>query len=172
MRIHMKRAQAAMEFLMTYGWAILVVLAAVGALAFFGILSPDKFLPERCTGFAGMDCLEKASIDASANTIAFASKNNLGIDINITGLSDGDTSETSDCDTISSATVSVEGATANDIEPSGYVRVDNGQNFVVTVTCGGGGFSTGRVTADFSLEYSSLETGLSHKGSYSIRGKA
>jgi len=39
-----KRAQAAMEFLMTYGWAILVVLVAIGALAYVGVLSPEKFL--------------------------------------------------------------------------------------------------------------------------------
>lgn len=43
-----KRAQAALEFLMTYGWAILVVLAAIGALAYFGVLSPSNFVPERC----------------------------------------------------------------------------------------------------------------------------
>ena len=35
-----KKSQAAMEFLMTYGWAILVVLVAIGALAYFGVLSP------------------------------------------------------------------------------------------------------------------------------------
>lgn len=35
----------AMEFLMTYGWAILVVLVAVGSLAYFGVLSPDHFVP-------------------------------------------------------------------------------------------------------------------------------
>jgi hypothetical protein len=44
----MKKGQAAMEFLMTYGWAILVVLVAIGALTYFGVLSPDKFLPEKC----------------------------------------------------------------------------------------------------------------------------
>ena len=33
-----KKAQAAMEFLMTYGWAILVVLVTIGALAYFGVL--------------------------------------------------------------------------------------------------------------------------------------
>jgi len=42
------KAQAAMEFLMTYGWAILVVLIAIGALAYFGVLSPEQFLPEKC----------------------------------------------------------------------------------------------------------------------------
>ncbi|MBI2658506.1 hypothetical protein HYX05_00170 [Candidatus Woesearchaeota archaeon] len=50
------KAQAAMEFLMTYGWAILVVLAAIGALAYFGVLSPAKFLPEKCLLEPGFLC--------------------------------------------------------------------------------------------------------------------
>ena len=33
--INFRKSQAAMEFLMTYGWAILVVLVAIGALAYF-----------------------------------------------------------------------------------------------------------------------------------------
>ena len=57
-----RKGQAATEFIMTYGWAILVVLAAIGALAYFGVLSPDKFLPERCNFPAGIDCIDKAVI--------------------------------------------------------------------------------------------------------------
>lgn len=49
----MRKGQAAMEFLMTYGWAILVVLVAIGALAYFGVLSPAQFLPEKCTLSSG-----------------------------------------------------------------------------------------------------------------------
>lgn len=63
-----KKAQAAMEFLMTYGWAILVVLIAIGALAYFGVLSPDRFLPEKCaisTG-SGLFC-DDFSIDDETN---------------------------------------------------------------------------------------------------------
>ena len=56
MRKHDTRAQAAMEFLMTYGWAVLVVMAAIAALAYFGVLSPDRFLPEKCTLPAGVTC--------------------------------------------------------------------------------------------------------------------
>lgn len=41
-----KKSQQALEFFMTYGWAILVVLIAIGALAYFGVLSPDRFLPK------------------------------------------------------------------------------------------------------------------------------
>jgi hypothetical protein len=52
----MKRAQAAMEFLMTYGWAILVVLVVIGALAYFGVLNPQILLPERCELQQGFYC--------------------------------------------------------------------------------------------------------------------
>ena len=53
-----QKSQAALEFLMTYGWAILVVLVAVGALAYFGVLSPDKFLPAKCTLTSGIACID------------------------------------------------------------------------------------------------------------------
>jgi len=43
-----KKAQGALEFLMTYGWAFLVILIMIGALAYFGILNPTRFLPDRC----------------------------------------------------------------------------------------------------------------------------
>lgn len=33
------KTEAFLEFIMTYGWAILVVLAAIGALAYFGVFS-------------------------------------------------------------------------------------------------------------------------------------
>ena len=51
------KSQAAMEFLMTYGWAILVVLAAIAARAYFGVLSPEKFLPEKCILQPGIACV-------------------------------------------------------------------------------------------------------------------
>ncbi len=63
----MKKGQAAMEFLMTYGWAILVVLVAIGALAYFGVLSPEKYLTEKCTisTGSGLFC-DDFSIDSSS----------------------------------------------------------------------------------------------------------
>jgi hypothetical protein len=36
-----------MEFLMSYGWALLVVLLVIAALAYFGMLNPDRFLPDK-----------------------------------------------------------------------------------------------------------------------------
>jgi len=40
------KGQAAMEFLMTYGWAILIILVAIGALYFMGVFSPQ--VSEKC----------------------------------------------------------------------------------------------------------------------------
>ena len=62
-----KKGQAAMEFLMTYGWALLVVLIAIAALAFFGLLNPSRFLPEKCEIAPGLTCMDfTASTDALA----------------------------------------------------------------------------------------------------------
>ena len=55
---HLKKGQAAMEFLMTYGWAILVVLIVIGALAYFGVLSPSTLLPEKCTFPVSLSCTD------------------------------------------------------------------------------------------------------------------
>lgn len=71
-----KKAQAALEFLMTYGWAILVVLAAIGALAYFGVLSPSNFLPDQCIATSGVGCLGKPVINS--NSVVFTLTNGLG----------------------------------------------------------------------------------------------
>ncbi len=42
------KGQAALEFLMTYGWAILAIVVLIGALAFFGVLSPQNTVPSAC----------------------------------------------------------------------------------------------------------------------------
>ena len=74
-----KKGQAAMEFLMTYGWAILVVLAAIGALAYFGVLSPDRFMPSKCMVSGGFSCIEY-KLDGATDTARIYLQNNLGVD--------------------------------------------------------------------------------------------
>lgn len=76
------KSQAALEFLMTYGWAILVVLVAIGALSYFGVLSPDKFLPSRCTLPAGIACVDHIAQDfgLGSGEVTVTLKNSLGYD--------------------------------------------------------------------------------------------
>jgi uncharacterized protein (UPF0333 family) len=81
-----KKGQAAMEFLMTYGWAILVVLVVIGALAYFGVLNPQQFLPKKCQFAAGFVCVDHIiTQDADEGNILVLS-NTIGDDIRITTL--------------------------------------------------------------------------------------
>ena len=73
-----KKGQAAMEFLMTYGWAILVVLIAISALAYFGVLNPSKFLPETCVLVPGLSCVDHK---ATNTTILLVLSNGMGQDL-------------------------------------------------------------------------------------------
>ena len=89
-----KRAQAAMEFLMTYGWAILVVLAAIAALAYFGVLSPDRFLPEKCTLPSGVACLD---FTATSATVILVIQNSAGFDMNTVSVTVNSTTNNFGC---------------------------------------------------------------------------
>ncbi len=84
-----KKGQAAMEFLMTYGWAILVVVAAIAVLAASGILNLSGFLPEKCQFPVEMSCVGgKAAIlqensATSSSTITIPLRNSIGYKANI-----------------------------------------------------------------------------------------
>lgn len=41
-----KRGQVAMEFMMTYGWAVLAAVATLGALAYFGVFDTSQLVEE------------------------------------------------------------------------------------------------------------------------------
>jgi len=43
-----KKSQGAMDFLMTYGWAILSAVIVIGVLASFGVFSPDTSIEKDC----------------------------------------------------------------------------------------------------------------------------
>jgi len=56
-----RRAQAAMEYLMTYGWALLVIVLVLGALIYLGVLNPSARLQDNCNLPIGFKC-EVASL--------------------------------------------------------------------------------------------------------------
>jgi hypothetical protein len=78
-----KRGQASLEFLMTYGWTIMVVLIAIGALSYFGVLSPDKFVPRRCALEPGLGCMDFKVNEDSVTVVLRSGK---GEDITITDI--------------------------------------------------------------------------------------
>ena len=81
-----KKSQAALEFLTTYGWAFLVILVMIAALAYFGILNPSKLLPDRCNFGTEMECMDYQLTSGAAGSINLRLKNNVGETITTTAI--------------------------------------------------------------------------------------
>jgi len=79
----LKKAQAAIEFLTTYGWVILVVLISLLALAYFGVFDAADAIPEQCFISPALSCFE---FEVSKSEVMFGVLNNLGGDVDITAV--------------------------------------------------------------------------------------
>ena len=159
-----KKAQAAMEFLMTYGWAILVVLAAIGALAYFGVLSPGNLLPQKCEFSAGLDCTEPPAASEAGTYIEFPLTNSNGYKIHLDDAAYP--AEVTDTDGFSGCT---SGATT--YNTLGSTDVPNGDNFIVRLN--GCDVTEGeRYSATVTITYRSNSTGMQHPVVGQITGKA
>ena len=132
-----KRAQAAMEFIMTYGWAILVVLAAIAALAYFGVLSPTKFLPEKCTMPSGIPCIDSTT---TTSGITLVLQNSAGFDMSGVSVS-----------------LTGTGCTGTAAGPS---SLNNGDKGTYTVSCV---LTSGtQYKGSINVSYTNLNSGVAH----------
>ena len=88
----MKKGQAALEYLVTYGWAFLAILVVLGALAYFGLLTPARYLPARCEFGVQLECVDYVLEDSvsysglTLDRIRLQFRNNFGDDIEITDI--------------------------------------------------------------------------------------
>lgn len=88
--LRIKKSQAALEFLTTYGWAFLVILIMVGTLAYFGILSPSRILPNRCNFGSEFQCVDYQITESGAtSTVTIRLKNSLGQAVSIGSIGVG-----------------------------------------------------------------------------------
>jgi hypothetical protein len=132
----MKKGQAAMEFLMTYGWAILVVLAAIGALAYFGVLSPEKQFPEVCMLPPGIACLGH-------------SYNNGNIEVSIQNSGGYDFKDVA---------VGIQSTQCNSMDAS-YPTLVNMENHIYRISCPG---LSGKFQGKIYFSYTNKDSGLQH----------
>ncbi len=146
-----KRGQAALEFLMTYAWAILVVIIIIGALAYFGVLSPDTLVPDKCTFSTGLACKDFSyTYTASNANITLLLTNGLGKTINVNMLNF--TSE------------QIQGGndpTACGMSYSPAIQIENGNTGILNVT-GSNCIPTdkgGKIRVKGKLTYSFTNTG-------------
>ncbi len=137
-----KRGQAALEFLMAYGWIIATVLVAIGTLAYFGVLSPDNFSPRKCAIEAGIGCMD---FKVQEDSVTLVLRNGKGEDITLSKVAVGNCSGTN------------------------LGSLLNGEQKSFTIT-GCTNTANKKYIGDVNITYKG-ETGLDHKGRGSIVGK-
>ncbi len=150
-----------MEFLMTYGWAILVVLAAIGALAATGVLDMGNLAPDKTTFPTPMLNTESAVVTYEGEdniTVQVPLANNFGKTVNIS--EDGITGS-GDCQETPTLTVSPD------------TKVPNNEEFILTWYCDNpSGLSSGdKFKADLGFQYESSSSGMERPHSGSVIAK-
>ena len=83
----MKKGQSALEYLVTYGWAILGIVIIAGVLVAFGIFNPERWAPARQQGgFSSFDVVDHGAIAGSGGVLTVVLSNKRGHTITVTGL--------------------------------------------------------------------------------------
>ena len=83
-----KKGQAAMEYLMTYGWAIVVLVVVIAALMATGAFNPSYLIGEECTLQPDLSCTGHVLYLDTGGTpqLEFRISNGLGYDMRLTGI--------------------------------------------------------------------------------------
>jgi len=147
----MKKGQAGLDFLMTYGWALLLIVLVVGALFALGIFDIGSFLGSKASGFAQVGVVGWQVTSAGVLTAKF--ENHAGVDINVTSIN------------ATKGTQTVSYTTAFD--------VNNGaQSSTITVgTFSSPGSQGSSYTVELVLSYTDRDTGFSYVDSGTLTGK-
>jgi hypothetical protein len=102
-------------YLMTYGWAILIILIVAGVLAYYGIFAPSGFLGPSAKGWTQIYALQPWDL-AADGTLKLQLENRVGQDIIIVGVkADSGTTASTNC------TQTVHTCTSGNCIPSGTI---------------------------------------------------
>ncbi len=83
-RIRMRRSQSALEYLMTYGWSILVIVIVAAVLYGMGVFNPRASFSSSITGFSGLGSVTAQCIGGQGLSVQLG--DTLPATINITGI--------------------------------------------------------------------------------------
>ena len=148
----MKKAQASIEFLLTYGWAILVVLLVIGALVYFGVLNPRQFLPTKCK-IDGFWCNDYQIIhdnhDPELGSVRISITNENPDPMHILTFNMTADSRMLDCE--------------KGVRVISKEKIPNGDISILTYSgCAIPDAHAGKIKIDISIKYMNLATGFNH----------
>ncbi len=145
-----KKAQGALEYLMTYGWAVLILVIVGAALFASGAFNPSAFTGKKSVGFQDLTLKDFKVSGTTASLVIGPSRDE---SINITAGS-----------------ATCEGSTGSTFTPTGKIRPGS----VVTTTVAGFTSLTAGdpYTCNLTLSYTDLGTSLTHTSAGKLMGKA
>ncbi|HYD03589.1 MAG TPA: hypothetical protein VEC16_04775 [Alphaproteobacteria bacterium] len=77
-----RRGQAALEFMVTYGWAIMAATIVIGALSYYGVFNTQRYTRDVCFFGDQLPCEDNIAY-SNNGSVKFMLRNNLGADINV-----------------------------------------------------------------------------------------
>ena len=147
------KGQAAMEYLMTYGWAILIVIIVVAVLFSLGVFNPATFTQTTVTGLSGFNVPAGGWQLSSGGRLVFQLTNGVGATVNITQLA-----------------VTQGATTVTNTTPGSYFGVSPDQDLEATLSPGEtgtfyipgliGGAGGTSYAIDVVVTYDNLDSGL------------
>jgi uncharacterized protein (UPF0333 family) len=169
-KIFEKKGQAALEFLTTYGWAFMVILVMIGALAYFGVLNPGKLVKDQCTSTAGVGC-KSYEVNLASGQMSISFTNNLGQAVTISSVNISTKAATTVVPPQISDANGVAISAANPAVPDAVFMLRNCT--FAAATAFPGKKSGDKVKMDFTFLYQGLETGeFSHMASGTLTATA
>ena len=123
-----KRGQSALEYLMTYGWALIVIVIVIAALVF--LINPQQVGTEGCTGFARLP-IGNFQVSEAGLTVKITNETGRSLqDVQFSGTF-------------------TQGSTVNSVTDANTTIAVNAEKDVVYATL----LTTGAVTADLNVTY-------------------
>lgn len=155
------RAQSAMEYLMTYGWAILIIAVALAVIYYFGVLTPSSFVGQQCLLPSGLSCTVVGM--ATNGLLTLNLFQNTQSQINVTAIGCNSTYAFP-------SSIVVSYAVANQIS------IPSGSNATLAVPCYSGSAAFGGVvgsefTGYVMVNYAKTYVGLPHSTSGTVIAK-
>ena len=157
------RSQSAIEYLTTYGWAIIILSIVLAALFSLGVFSPGSFVSTTCVFPAEFGCLS-AILNSQNSQLQVNIQQATQSNINVTAIG---------CNNYGTASNMI----APDNPPSNQITVAIGSNYTFSVTCYNNGtvlsILPGQIYRGYVvLNYTALQTNFPHTVVGSLIAKA
>lgn len=139
------------EFLVTYGWAIVIIVITIGLISYFNVYTPEDVEVESCSFGYALQCVEKPVVNFVTGDVSVLVKNKVGYGIHTFSWNKGE----GDCVIQSGFSV-----TDPDDASVSYVAdtvLEAEDIALLQFTCGDGNGVLGNFNADLGLTYYNVE---------------